>query len=173
MTAPTFLIITQEVFILHHLFQHSHVPKQIRNRTMSEIFWNGLILATMTNMVYYGLSLWWETNETYNEYTWPVTLNFMASFPVFVLWEMYFQPVLYCMYMHMHVLYIIPFTAGMDRDTDQPHIEGGRHQGCHWSGSQEGYQRLELHVHCVTCVSHVCHMTLTQPSPLCRVVWFV
>ena len=31
--APIFWI-TLKVFIVHHLFQHSHVPKQIRNRTM-------------------------------------------------------------------------------------------------------------------------------------------
>ena len=32
--APTFWIITPKVFIIRHLFQHSHVPKQIRNRTI-------------------------------------------------------------------------------------------------------------------------------------------
>ena len=35
--ALTFWIITPKVFIIRHLFQHSHVPKQIRNRTIPKI----------------------------------------------------------------------------------------------------------------------------------------
>ena len=34
--ALTFWIITPKVFIVHHWFQYSHVPKQIRNRTIQK-----------------------------------------------------------------------------------------------------------------------------------------
>ena len=40
--APTFSIMTPKVFIVHHWFQHSQVPKQIRNLTIPKIAWNGL-----------------------------------------------------------------------------------------------------------------------------------
>ena len=32
--SPTFWIITQEVFIVRHLFKHSRIPKKIRNRSI-------------------------------------------------------------------------------------------------------------------------------------------
>ena len=47
--APKFWIITPKLLIVHHLFQHSHVPKQIRNRTISKTAWNGL------NILSYGV----------------------------------------------------------------------------------------------------------------------
>ena len=42
MNAPTFWIITREVFIVHHSFKYSHGPKKIRNRTVARRFRNGL-----------------------------------------------------------------------------------------------------------------------------------
>ena len=42
MNAPMFSIITQEVFIVRHWFKHSHIPKKIRNQTISRRVGNGL-----------------------------------------------------------------------------------------------------------------------------------
>ena len=40
--ALTFWIIIPKIFIIYHLFQHSHVPEQIRNWTIPKIVRNGL-----------------------------------------------------------------------------------------------------------------------------------
>ena len=89
---------------------------------------------------------------------------------------MYFQPV--CMHMHMYMtcvpshlqlVWIETPTNPTLRVVDIKAVTDLAHKKV---ASALCYMYILCHM-CVTCVSHVCHMTLTQPSPLSRVVWFV
>ena len=50
MNVPTFWIIPQEVFIVHHSFKYSHSPKKIRNRTIARRVGNGLNFLSYDKM---------------------------------------------------------------------------------------------------------------------------
>ena len=88
MNALTFWITTPKVFIMSHSFQHSHIPKHIRNRTIPKKGLN--ILSYGKNYCLLGtLTTEWDGWNIRCIYTWPVTLYFMASFPVYIIVQLF------------------------------------------------------------------------------------